>query len=46
MCTELKATGLFVLVSFLFATMNFGYIIIRSLHMKFEFNWAIGLLEN
>ena len=25
---------------------NFGYLIIRSLHMKFEFNWANGLLEN
>ena len=22
---------------------NFGYFIIRSLHMKFEFNWANGL---
>ena len=24
----------------------FGYIIIRSLHMKFDFNWANGLWEN
>ena len=23
--------------------MHFGYLIIRSLHMKFEFNWANGL---
>ena len=25
---------------------HFGYLIIRSLHMKFEFNWANGLFEN
>ena len=25
---------------------NFGYPIIRSCHIKFEFNWHSGFLEN